>query len=211
MVNRLIGSLIGHLLILLLVSFSLLLKMTEILLVVLVVFVIFPIAIWNLLKLITYKVEILWDQLVSKVKDKYATINMKLWLYFMMKKVVLEEKNKLIKDPKIYVLVKLLSLGDDYFYYLITKKSSRNDVVLTPEETNELYKNKRNELDLLEKKLTKQYQDKIGGRLYSKYESLSITEKYNEDLKRVQANIKYYSDEINKPEKEGQESSTNLN
>ena len=199
MVNRLIGSLIGHLLILLLVSFSLLLKMTEILLVVLVVFVIFPIAIWNLLKLITYKVEILWDQLVSKVKDKYATINMKLWMYFMSKKWV---TNKLTKEPKKNFFVKFLSLVGDFLLDQAFP-NSQDAVVLTPEETIELNKSLINNLHSDQKVLTKLYQDKIDSGLYAKHELLSITKQYDEDLKRRQGIIKWLNDEIIKLEKEG--------
>lgn len=159
--------------------------------------------IWGLLTLIIIKMKLLWMQLVSKVEGKYAMTIVNLWMYFMTQKLVLDGRNKLIKDPKINVLVKLLSLGDDFFSSIITRKLSKNYVVRTLEETIELYKIKINKLNLLENELTKQYQDKIDSSIYTNHELLSITQEYSEDLKKVQRGIKSYIEQIDRLEKEG--------
>lgn len=203
MVNRLIGSLTGYLLIFLLGSFSFLVNMLAVTIVssILILRLILSL-IWALLELIMSVVELIWKTISSKVAKTYKLISFDLWFFFMKKHVVLEYRNELIKDPKINVLVKLLSLCGDFFYSQRFSKS-QNAVVLTPEETIELRKSLINKLHSDQKVLTKQYQDKIDSGLYAKHELLSITKQYDEDLKRRQRTIKWFNDEIIKLEKEG--------
>lgn len=106
-----------------------------------------------------------------------------------------------------------------YFYYRIISRWFKKDSLMkyfkinyrSNHECLASYKIIMEKLLKREEEIMRKYQDEIDSGIYTKYDLSNIIKEYNEDIKKVQKSIKHFSAEINRLEKECQDSSTNLN